>query len=200
MRKTHATSVDVEHARSDRLRQTGGRAAPTRRGLDELDRGARKPRNDERDVPGCRSQARKSLAHKHSQAVGNRERLARTQLRLALKNGPRQLESEEGITTRGGVQLGECRARELRIQAGTKHAIHRVEVERTDEQAINASLRERSIETERNVARRLPSLGDEDADWLLLEPANDELERNCRGPIQPLDIVNGDHDWAHLRE
>src|SRR5256885_10070211 len=58
---------------------------------------------------------------------------------------------------------------------------------------------ERSIETERKVAHRLRSLGDEEADRLLLETANDELERNCRGPIQPLDIVNGDHDWAHLR-
>jgi hypothetical protein len=83
---------------------------------------------------------------------------------------------------------------------GTKHAIECVEVERADEQPINATLRECSIETERKVARSLPSLGDEEANWLLLETANDELERNCRGPIQPLDIVNGDHDWTHLRE
>ena len=96
------------------------------------------------------------------------------------------------------MELHERRTVKLGIQAGTKQPIQCFDIERADGQPLEAVVRQRSFEVQRKVASSLPSLGDEDADRLLLEATSYELERARRGSIEPLNVVHRHHDRARL--
>ena len=119
---------------------------------------------------------------------------------LALESAPRDLDGEEGIAGRGGMELREHGTVELHIQASTKQPIQCLDVQRPDGQPTDTAFRERSFELERKIAKSLPSPGKDEADRLLLETTSDELKRTGRGSIKPLHIVGGDNDRARFGE
>ena len=196
--EAQSLAVDLEHACLDGLVQVCDAGAPARGGLSELDRRPWDHRDDQCDVAGRRRERRKTLTDQQAQIVGNRKRPARGQRDLALEHASRDLEGEEGIAPRGSVQLLQRGTVELGVEARAKQPIQRFDIEWSDREPLETVARQGSFEVQRGGVSRLPSLGHEEPDRLLPEPAGNELECARRRWIEPLDVIHGHHDRPGL--
>ena len=94
------------------------------------------------------------------------------------------------LLQRGTVELG--------VEARAKQPIQRFDIEWSDREPLETVARQGSFEVQRGGVSRLPSLGHEEPDRLLPEPAGNELECARRRWIEPLDVIHGHHDRPGL--
>src|SRR5918996_2408126 len=78
--------------------------------------------------------------------------------------------------------------------------MERAEGERADTYRNEAVARQRAVEVERNGPRVPGTLRDEQPHALVSEAAGGEAKNALAGRVEPLEIVDGNQDWAFSRE
>ena len=181
----------LDHLRSDRrserLLVDSGR-------VHELERGRAGHSHDEQRRPRLLRQRAQPLADEVLERVGYRQRLRGIERRPRIER-PRQLEREEGIAARCIVQPQQGRTWESESEPVTDEALDRADAERPDGQSLDRSGKRR---LERR--RRFAAAGEEDPDRLAVKPPQRERERIRGRRIEPLDVVDREHERAALRE
>src|SRR6185369_12602320 len=102
---------------------------------------------------------------------------------------PRELDAEEGIARRSGVDVEQPTPRHLRVDLGAQEPAHRANA-----QPIELQL-QRTIPEGRDQVNWLVVTGsqrEDDADRKRAEAADREGEPSCRRLVEPLDVVDGD--------
>ena len=132
---------------------------------------------------------RDQLAH----VVGNRKRLAGRRHAVAQQRGG-ELEREERVAGGRAVNREQRGAAEGRAQPRLDQLVQGAGAERADADALDARHAERAVETQRQGAAARRAQRDQESDRAALEPASGELQ-NARGrAVEPLDVVDGDHE------
>jgi len=128
------------------------------------------------------------------QAVGDREPLARPNLVPASKQRECDLLGEEGIAARHLVDAQERRPREPLTDRFQDDPLDVVEGQRPDMEVVHALLRERRPDGEGIDVVIGSSNGRHQADRLVPQTPDDELQHASRRQIHPLPVVDGHDD------
>src|SRR5450432_4120843 len=111
--------------------------------------------------------------------------------RIASERSPK-LQGEERIATRSGVDALERRARERHVESGPEQLTQLGKIEWPDRDPDDVLPRERIAECRPPLTAIVCSPGEEDANWFVAQASNGKAQGNCRGRVEPLDIVDGD--------
>ncbi len=85
------------------------------------------------------------------------------------------------------------------VEPRAQHGLERAEAQRTEGEAVQPSGRERSIQSERERAAFARSACEQDPDRLLSETANRERDGGGGRRIEPLHVVDDQHDRSGAR-
>lgn len=169
--------------RSQRLRGDSGC-------LDQLHRGCADDGDDEQRRPRLLGKGANPIADealerlRHGEGLSGIERCARRRKR------PGKLQGVERVAARHLVQSQHRGARERPAEPVANDALDRAQAERADEQSLDASAK-RLLER-----GRLPAAptSEERPDGLTIEPPQSERQRIGRRRVEPLDVIDRDHD------
>ena len=183
---------ELEHVRGHRGSEGLGRD-PGR--LDLRQRRRAHHRHDEQRVPRLLGECAQPLADEVVERLGHGKRLGGVDGSSHGLERTGELQGIERVAARHLVQPEHRRPRERSPQPIANEAVDRAQAERADAQP--ADLRgKRTLELGRVIAPP----GQENLNRLTLEPPQRERERIRRGHVQPLTVVDRDHDRLALRK
>ena len=140
--------------------------------------------------PGIVSRRRAIAAWSES---GRRSSLAERRARSALAEPAGQLDRVERVPTRDLVDAREQRVGD-RLDRSAKHAAEDVEADRTEIERVATARRKRARDRQRILRIGAGSNGLEHADALAVEPAQRVAQGSGGGRVEPLHVVDRQHD------
>ncbi len=134
------------------------------------------------------------------QALGDAQRLARRWPCIGALELATELERKERVTRRGLENAGELRPGQLEPEAIPEQMVERAETQWPDPEPLEPLVGEGALELE--GSRDLGNLPQrrQQADALLAETSQRDLEHACRRRVEPLDVVERSDDRAALGE
>jgi hypothetical protein len=173
-------------------------AAAARHGLHQPDGRLRERRRGGERAARLGGQRLEARTHERVQC--DRQPLARLEPDRAGAERPRQLQREERIAARQLVQPSKRRPRRKEAEPLLDQVLHRAQAERKQRKPFDALGGGRAIQPEwdRRPGRGPP--GHEQPHGAFLEAPHGKRHNQGRGGIEPLDVVDGDHQWADLGE
>ena len=196
----------VEDRREQRMRETNRAARHfedvlVARRLERVGRDARvgelrgrqpRVRGRQREhLAGGRVEAVKAGCNELLQLLRHTQRLRRVALGAFGSESAPQLERVERVSARGLVQPEQGRPRHPPRQQRVKDLMRRADAERPDRQPLDPIGGECVLDVRAVLSR--PARPDQrDAD--VVRPAESEAERGRRGRIEPLEVVDGEHE------
>ena len=130
----------------------------------------------------------------------HRQPLARLQVqRSGLHRAP-ELEREERISARQLVHVVEHWTGGHPIEPTLQQALDGAEAQRPQFEALETIACREAIEAERHGRRTRCALGDQEPDRFVPETPRGEGEHRGSWPVEPLHVVDGDHDRRRARE
>ncbi len=141
-------------------------------------------------------QARQLVAEQRHQFIGQRQVHPGLEPRRLPLEGASELEREERVAARGGLDPQERRAGERDVDARMQELSERAEAQGSDGDLVQGRAGDRTIEPRRQGHARLDPACEQDPDRLVAEAADSEAEGERRGRVEPLDVVDRDEDRA----
>ena len=164
------------------------------RGGDRIQRRRRQGRDDLQRFDGPRGEPLEAILDELLQAIGDREPFSGRHVTSAAKERQSDLLREEGIAPRHLVEAQERGPVEPLPDLVPEHPFEGVQRQRSHVDGVHAILGEDRRDAQGIVIRIGASSGRHQADRLVLQAPNDELEHPDRREVHPLDVIDRHHD------
>jgi hypothetical protein len=171
-----------------RQRLAYARGVPMRRGH-QLDRRTRQRRNVQQDVGGLGGKPREPATQQLSQALGHAHPGGLRRTRLRVQNLAPELEREERVSLAGVLDAPELCPREFERQFFLDQIAEGAPAQGAQREPRQPLLRERALELDRKREARTPAEGDQQADRLISQASQGDLQHAGGGWVQPLRVV-----------
>ena len=200
MGEADALALREQHAGLLRLHERRPRVTLGRAGLDEVrDARLRERRGREHDPLRGLRKLPHACRRELLEAGRQRQRPAHGRVRRRRVERPRDLQREERVAARGVGHSREQGARQRRSEPTVDEVVELGQRERPRHDALDAALRKRPREPERQLLAACRSASQEQAEPSR-QPAGRERERSLGGRVEPLHVVDSDEHRAALRE
>ncbi len=188
-REAKTVSVDFEDPRVERPRQsTFGPTAGGR--LDQTDRRTGERSNDPRDLEPCRAETIKALVHEIFEIRRDRQLRTRVDSAAASLECTCELEGEEGIATRRLPDAQKRRSGKGCLDARAQQLVQRANAERRELDGLEPAGGYSLLKPRRSHT----ASGQDDHDRLALEARQRESQHRRGWLVEPLDVVDGEHE------
>ncbi len=159
--------------------------------FDQRERGLSQRRGGSK--PPARGGRQRLEPGRHQLFEGEGKSLAGLEAELAGAERAGQLEGIEGVAAGQVVQAPERGSGRHEAKPGLDQVLHGSQAERREREALQALTRRRTVKLERN--RRVPrgSPCHKERDRPVVDPANGEAEHLSGSGVEPLHVINGDH-------
>ena len=169
-------------------------------GRDQLDGRTGERGGEEHHVAGLGRQPRQAAVEQLVQALGHSERAPGLGSRARPDELASELEREERIAGRRLLHPAELRPRQLEPGPFLQQAMKCTQAQRTEEEPIETLFRKGGLELERRGDLRRSPDGGEEADRLVPQAPQRDLQHACGGRVEPVQVVERDQHGAALGE